>query len=515
MESINVLTIAGSDSSGGAGIQADLKTFTSLEAYGMSVITAVTAQNTTGVQAVIGMHPSIVTQQLESVVSDISVRAIKTGMLSSPEVIEAVALSLSKFYPDRTQQPDLVIDPVMVSTSGHELLGPGGAEILINKLLPKSSLVTPNLPEALILSGRKSRHQTVENVQDMESCCREIARLGAKNVLLKGGHILMSDDMVTDLLYQAETDTFKRFTHRRLETPNTHGTGCTLSAAITVYLGNGLSLVDAVEAGIRYVEAGIEHSFRLGKGSGPLNHFHNITQRLIPLPTDRQKYPFTSALIAATGHSWDVFTSSHPFLQGVRDGTLPIRCFQHFLRQDYIFLTHYARIHSLMALKSDEMNEIEATATIVKQITEESKIHIRMCKAWGLSEADFLRTPESNQTIAYTRYVMDIGHSKSLLHLRVATAPCLLGYGEMAMKLKSDPLTVKDESNPYWEWILRYADPGFQSAVALGREVLEQMVLRDPPSVTSFQTLKQIFKKAVELEIDFWQMGLDNQLTPN
>ncbi|KNF05613.1 hypothetical protein PSTG_01422 [Puccinia striiformis f. sp. tritici PST-78] len=510
MESTNVLTIAGSDSSGGAGIQADLKTFTSLEAYGMSVITAVTAQNTTGVTGVVGISPSMVSQQLESVLSDITVKAIKTGMLYSSEVIEAVSISLTKQYPDPTTQPHLVIDPVMVSTSGHELLQAEGVQNLIEKLFTKSIVVTPNLAEALILSGRKSRQESIGNVEDMQDCCREISQLGVKNVLLKGGHILFSDEMVTDLLYQAHTDSFHRFTHRRLDSPNTHGTGCTLSAALTVYLAKGFPLIEAVEASIRYVEGGIAHSFRIGKGSGPLNHFHNIVQRELPIPTKHQKYPFTSALIAATGPSWEVYTKSHPFLKGIRDGTLPIRCFQHFLRQDYIFLTHYARIHSLMALKSEDMKEIESITKMVNQIVKESQMHISMCKAWGLSEEDFLSTPESNQTIAYTRYVMDIGQSKSLLDLRVATAPCLLGYGEMAIGLKNDPETVKDEIlNPYWKWILNYSDLEFQSTVDLARQVLEDIVLNHPPSSQCLLNLKQIFKKAVDLEIDFWQMGLD------
>ncbi|OAV94212.1 phosphomethylpyrimidine kinase [Puccinia triticina 1-1 BBBD Race 1] len=283
MESINVLTIAGSDSSGGAGIQADLKTFTSLEAYGMSVITAVTAQNTVGVSGVVGICPSMVSQQLNSVLSDIPVMAIKTGMLHSPEIIDAIAASLSRFYPDPTNQPHLVIDPVMVSTSGHDLLQGGGLEMLIGNLFCRASLVTPNLPEALLLSGRKSRNQTIESIQDMQDCCREIAQLGARNVLLKGGHILMSNEMVTDLLYQADSNSFQRFTHQRLETPNTHGTGCTLSAALAVYLAKGFSLIDAVESAIKYVEGGMKHSFALGNGSGPLNHFHNIQQRILPM----------------------------------------------------------------------------------------------------------------------------------------------------------------------------------------------------------------------------------------
>lgn len=275
---VHVLTIAGSDSSGGAGIQADLKTFTSLKAYGMSVITAVTSQNTMRVTDVVGISPWMVSKQLETVVADIQVHAFKTGMLYSSEIIAAVASSLTKLYPDGTKRPHLVIDPVMVSTSGHELIDPEGTQILISKLFGLATIVTPNLPEALILSGRKSKNQKITNIQDMEDCCREIARLGSKNILLKGGHLLMPNNMVTDLLYEADTDTFHRFIHP-LETSNTHGTGCTLSAALTVQLAQGEPLVHAVESAIKYVERAMQHSFSIGNGSGPLNHFHNMVHQ--------------------------------------------------------------------------------------------------------------------------------------------------------------------------------------------------------------------------------------------
>jgi len=512
LTSTKVLTIAGSDSGGGAGIQADLKTFTSLGAYGTSVITAVTAQNTHGVSGCLGISPAMVSQQLETVLSDIAVGAMKTGMLHGPSVISAVAESLTRLFPAGTRQPALVVDPVMVSTSGHELLEPGGAQMLVQKLLPRATLVTPNLPEALLLSGRKERRLSIDSMPDILASCREIARLGPTNVLLKGGHFDADPHSLSDVLYLADSDTFHCFTHPRLNIPNTHGTGCTLSAAVTVYLGKGLPLVEAVEAAIKYVEGGIQHSFPVGSGIGPLNHFHNIIPRQVPVPTDDHRYPFTSALVSAAGPAWLVFTQSHPFLQGVRDGSLPLSSFQHFLRQDYIFLTHYARIHSLMAFKCDEMDEIDAATTIVKQIVEEAKNHIAMCKAWGLAEEDFLDTVESRETLAYTRYVMEVGFSKSLLELRVATAPCLLGYGEMAMHLKKDPATIKDSSNPYWPWILRYSDAPFQDAVRLGRQVLEDMALKfPPPSPPALLQLKHIFSKAVQLEIDFWQMGLDGQ----
>ncbi|CAH7666693.1 Phosphomethylpyrimidine kinase-domain-containing protein [Phakopsora pachyrhizi] len=505
-QTTNVLTIAGSDSGGGAGIQADIKTFTSLEAYGLSVITAITSQNTIGVNGVEAVSASMVFRQLNTVASDIRIDAIKTGMLYSSEIIDNVSKALVELYPDEKSQPILVIDPVMVSTSGHELLQSQAVEDLKRKLFPRSTIVTPNLSEAAWLVGR--RNENISSIEDMMSCCRKIAKLGTKNVLLKGGHSTLSEDLITDILYQADIEKFHTFSHPKINSKNTHGTGCTLSAALAVYLSRRMPVFEAVNAAIEYVQGAISAELQVGKGSGPLNHFHNILQRPILRPTLHKKYPFTSALINACGSSWDIFTSDHEFLVGVKNGTLPIKCFQHFLRQDYIFLTHYARIHSLIAFKCEKMDEIEATAKIISHIANESKMHINMCRAWGLADKDFFNTDESNQTIAYTRYVMDIGFSKSLLHLRVATAPCLIGYGEMALRLKQDPLTVR-EGNPYWSWILNYADEVFQDAVVNGRHLLEQMVVRDVPSSQQISELVKIFSKAVKLEIDFWQMGLD------
>ncbi|MBW0479600.1 hypothetical protein O181_019315 [Austropuccinia psidii MF-1] len=503
-----VLTIAGSDSSGGAGIQADLKTFTTLKAYGMSVITAITSQNTMGVNGVEAVSPPMVSKQFEAVISDIPVSAIKTGMLYNAEIIKAVQASLSQLYPELSVRPHLVIDPVMVSSSGHDLLELDAINVLTSKLLGQATIITPNIPEAIILSGRRARHQTISSIEDMENCCIEISRLGAKNVLLKGGHLSTAEGMVVDILYVASDDTFHTFSHPRLQSNNTHGTGCTLSAALTVYLAKGLPLVEAVDASIKYVTGAIQTSLEIGNGSGPLNHFYNVIQRSISIPSAQQQYPFTSALIDAAGDLWKIFTSDHQFLAGVRNAKLPRRCFQHFLQQDYIFLLHYARIHSLMALKCDTMDEIDATTDLVKSIVAESKNHIKKCVEWGISKDDFLKTPESNQTIAYTRYVLDIGFTKSLLHLRVATAPCLIGYGEMALKLRNDPLTVKNR-NPYWDWIVNYSGEEFQKAVKTGRDLLEQTAMKDPPSCETMHELKLIFRKAVNLEIAFWQMGLD------
>ncbi|EGG07345.1 uncharacterized protein MELLADRAFT_24931, partial [Melampsora larici-populina 98AG31] len=499
-----LLTIAGSDSSGGAGIQADLKTFNSLQTYGLSVITAVTSQNTQGVTGVESISTSMVYKQIEAVGLDINIDAIKTGMLHSSEIIDAVHRGLMRLYPDSASRPILVIDPVMVSTSGHHLLQPDAVETLSKLLLPLATLVTPNVDEAIILSGWRNTNRKISTLEDMKACAKIIGKSGPRRVLITGGHFLPEDPMITDVLYESDIDAFQVFCHP-IDTRNTHGTGCTLSAALTVYLAKGWTIAAAVDCAIKFVADAMAFSFVIGKGSGPLNHHHNIIQRPLSLPNKHTPYPFTSSLVEACRDQWTTFTSTHKFLQGIKDGTLPKECFKYFLQQDYIFLTHYARIHSLMGFKCDSMQEIQATANIVHHIAEESKLHIDICKAWGLSEDDFHRTQESNHTIAYTRYVMDVGFSKSLLHLRVATAPCLLGYGEMGLNLLQDPATVK-EGNPYWDWINNYAGERFQNAVKMGRDLLEHSVKEDVPSANTFTELRGIFTKAVALEIDFWQM---------
>ena len=257
------LTFAGSDSSGGAGIQADLKTFSALGAYGASVLTALTAQNTRGVQAIHDVPPAFVTAQMDSVFTDLCVRATKIGMLSRPGIIEAVADGL-----ERHGARGVVLDPVMVATSGDRLISEEAVAALRSRLMPLADLVTPNLPEAAALLD--------DAIADGEEAAvaqgRRLIALGAKAVLIKGGHA--GGDESSDLLVQP--DTVRRFPARREATANTHGTGCTLSAAVAAGLAHGQALGDAVAAAKAYVTEAIRAGDRLsvGRGSGPVHHFH-------------------------------------------------------------------------------------------------------------------------------------------------------------------------------------------------------------------------------------------------
>lgn len=263
-----VLTIAGSDSGGGAGIQADLKTFSALECYGMSVLTSLTAQNTRKVTALSGVPPEFVAAQMDAVFADIGAEAVKIGMLHREEIIETVAERLTFYVP-----PHIVLDPVMVSTGGDRLLEHSAVTRLREKLLPLAEIVTPNLPEALVLLGKDPLSLKDPSERESEQICRELAELGARGILLKGGH--GSGKESNDLFYSGETGKFRLFKAPRTETPNTHGTGCTLSSALAAYLARGFLLEEAVEKAkiylTRALEAGKEYS--LGKGHGPVHFF--------------------------------------------------------------------------------------------------------------------------------------------------------------------------------------------------------------------------------------------------
>jgi hydroxymethylpyrimidine/phosphomethylpyrimidine kinase len=252
------LTVAGSDSGGGAGIQADLKTFSAFQVFGMSVLTAVTAQNSVGVTGVYDLPPEFVAQQLDAVLDDFGADAVKVGMLSTAAIIRTVAGRL------KTQgQTPIVLDPVMIAKSGDPLLQPDARAALIEAMLPVATVVTPNLHEAAVLAGLP-----VTTEADMQEAARRIHARGPRHVLVKGGHL---EDSATDILYDGRA--FTRFPAPRLASANTHGTGCTLSAAIAAGLAHGRPLVTAIGEAKAYVTAAIREGFQVGHGVGALRHF--------------------------------------------------------------------------------------------------------------------------------------------------------------------------------------------------------------------------------------------------
>lgn len=258
------LTIAGSDSGGGAGVQADLKTFAALGVYGTSAITAVTAQNTLGVLGVEELSPAFVALQVEAVATDIGVDAVKTGMLSNPAIVEAVADCIVRF-----KLPFCVVDPVMVAKGGASLLAREAQDAVIKRLLPLAFAVTPNIPEASVLIGKSIYSQT-----DMKEAARKIFDMGPQWVLVKGGHL---EGDAWDVLFDGRN--FYEFNSERINTKNTHGTGCTLSASIAACLARGLTVPDAVKRAKEYVTFAIRHSLNIGGGHGPTHHFAELYRK--------------------------------------------------------------------------------------------------------------------------------------------------------------------------------------------------------------------------------------------
>ncbi|MEG1003274.1 bifunctional hydroxymethylpyrimidine kinase/phosphomethylpyrimidine kinase [Clostridium sp.] len=256
------LTIAGSDCSGGAGIQADLKSFSANGVFGMSVITAITAQNTKGVFGIQDINEDMIRDQIRVIFDDIRVDAVKIGMVSKIESIKAIGQALKEV----SDVKKIVVDPVMVSKSGFKLLSEDAKDTLIEELFPIATLITPNLPEAEEILGVE-----IKTLEDMKEAAIKLKELGPKYVLVKGGHL---EDDATDLLYDGENFTY--YSQERINSKNTHGTGCTLSSAIAANLAKGMNIQDAVKEGKRYITVAIEHGIELGHGVGPTNHFYEL-----------------------------------------------------------------------------------------------------------------------------------------------------------------------------------------------------------------------------------------------
>jgi len=256
------LTIAGSDSSGGAGIQADLKSFSANGVYGMSVITAITAQNTTGVQGYVDVPLEYIDMQIDSVFDDIRPDAVKTGMLSNPDTVALVARKLHEL-----KAKNIVVDPVMIAKGGSQLLENDAIANMVGMLFPQATIITPNIPEAEFIIKKK-----IVSTSDMHEVCLELTDMGAHAVLLKGGH--MGTVEANDLLFDGSS--FHTFTSKRVPTNNTHGTGCTLASAIAANLAKGQSIFDAVKHAKEYIQGAIENAdkLKIGSGHGPVHHFY-------------------------------------------------------------------------------------------------------------------------------------------------------------------------------------------------------------------------------------------------
>ncbi|KAI0014047.1 Phosphomethylpyrimidine kinase-domain-containing protein [Xylariaceae sp. FL0662B] len=503
MANRKILVIAGSDSSGGAGLEADQKVIAAHGCYAMTATTALTAQNTTGVYGIHHVPPEFVRKQIDAVFDDIRPGVVKTGMLASAATIEIVARALKDHNAD-----NLVLDPVMVATTGAQLLPTKAVTELRELLLPQTFILTPNIPEAqLLLSNGGEKAVDIQHVEDMEIIAQKLLGLGPKWVLVKGGHTPFRKDgtvaktaeekeLIIDVLLGEGKVT--RIESDYLESRNTHGTGCSLASAIASNLARGLGPVEATRAACRYIEAGIKTAPGYGKGSGPLNHFHS-TYTLPFAPGQFIEYLLERPDVLPVWHQF----VNHPFVLSLGNGELPLESFKGYLIQDYLYLVHFARANALASYKVKDMEDIVAGAKIVTHIHTEMNLHLDYCKQFGISKEEVEATEEQQACTAYTRYVLDIGQSEDWLGLQVALAPCLLGYGTVARQLHGDTRT-KTEGNTYWPWILNYVAEDYVQAVQTGAGLIERHAALQSPS--RIEELVKIFIHATKMEIGFWEM---------
>ncbi|KAJ5112483.1 hypothetical protein N7532_000528 [Penicillium argentinense] len=503
-----VLVIAGSDSSGGAGLEADQRVLAAHGVYALTATTGLTAQNTLGVQDIFVVPAEFVKKQINAGLEDIGTDVVKLGMLSSAETIDVIAETLQTH-----RVPAIVLDPVMVSTSGSQLLPEKAVKELRTKLLPITTVLTPNIPEAqLLIKDSGAEAPEPADLAGLISLAKQLRSLGPKAVLLKGGHMPLTKDhniaqnpqdatTVIDVLVDGGTTTL--FETEYLISKNTHGTGCSLASAIAANLAQGKNMVRAIRNAVRFVEAGIKTSTDLGKGSGPINHFHSIYT--MPFAPGR----FLEYILDRPDvqRSWEKFTH-HEFVDGMGQGTLPVERFKEYLIQDYLYLVQFARSNSLASYKAKTMESIAASARIVLHIQREMALHLDYCASFGLSKQEMEAHPETIACTAYSRYILDVGQSEDWLALQMALAPCLIGYGAIARRLYSEEGTLR-EGNHYWKWIENYVAEDYTEAVRLGSQLLEQHMQKVSPS--RMEELIQIFIRATDLEISFWDMGLSDR----
>lgn len=373
----------------------------------------------------------------------------------------------------------------MVSTSGAQLLPERAVKVLCDDLLPVTTILTPNIPEANLLLRKAGRapFSEIKDLEGLKHLAAEVQALGPKFVLLKGGHLPLTSSyqtarteeekkLVCNILFTGDSADVLEFPYQK--SPNTHGTGCSLASALACNLAHGLDLTQAVVAACRYVEAGIKTSFKLGQGSGPINHFHSL--QIMPFAPGG----FVDYLLDRfdVQPAWHAFTH-HEFVNNLGNGTLEPEKFKYYMIQDYLYLIQFARANALAGYKSKSLADVAAAASIVQHIKRETDLHVRECEAFGLSEAAMQKVEEHQACTAYTRYVLDIGQSEDWLALQISLLPCLLGYGVIAKRLKAEQKARRGSvrsvlegeeggRNAYQTWIENYVAEDYTEAVRKG-----------------------------------------------
>ncbi|KAN0093381.1 hypothetical protein V8E55_004165 [Tylopilus felleus] len=521
-----ILTIAGTDPGGRDGIQADLKTFAAHGCHGTSVVTAVTAQNRTGIT---------------STLKDIRVHAIKTGTLFNSEITKAVASSLKCHF--RTHGPvPFVCDSVYVSEYGV-VLSAEDVKTVVKELFPLAHVITMSEAEAQYLLHVEDQPLQITSLADVLSAAQKLLTLvlGPQAVLLKGGRTIVSiddilsvkapndapleiksdfplgdnieilgishstetKDYVVDVLYRVITTEPNAFAFTLYPRPvcrskNIQGVNASFSAALACALGNETSVEEAVAQAATYTRLGIETALSCGKGASPLtlNHLHSTSRLVVPPKTPRCPYPLTFKFIQNTAAVWKQYVR-HDFVVQLGKGTLDRRSFEHFLKQDYLYLKYYARAYALLASKYNDYASIYAAAKSILGIQDETKP--------GTSEVP--------ATTAYGASLIDMGLQGDTTVLVMAVAACLLGYGEVGLWLKKEAQKPNSwvlwEGNPYLGWIKEYSGERYQKGVINGLELMELVAEKDTPSKLRYDVWFPVWEKTVRFEKAFWDMALN------
>ena len=528
-----VMTVAGSDCSGGAGVEADVKTVTAHRCYALTCVTALTVQTPVSVFNVQVTPKDVVSQILEVNLRDMRCDVIKTGMLT-PEAVDALSEAVTAL--PVSSRPLLVVDPVLVATSGSPLAGDELVQVLTTKLTPLATLLTPNIPEAFKLAGSE---RPIESMDDLYQLARDVRdRCKCQNVLVKGGHIPWNNNgstrYITDVLLLGSEDRFVVYKGRCTETTHTHGTGCTLGSAIASNLARGYSLAQAVYGGIEYVQSavaiGCEVTAPQVTSNGPINHVYAVDVPLEKMLTD-DTFTADAVVKAATVPSpftlpagttlftdylrnhpavkphWDSYVQ-HPFVAAIADGSLDKRKFQFFVEQDYAYLVDYARVHCVVASKIPTLSDMEKELKMVMGVRTEMDNHRRrLHDQFGVTDETYVDNIAKGTALRnYARYFNDVALRGNWQELIAALTPCLMGYGYALYHIE-DKITTKDPV--YLDWLDVYSSSDYRQAMADGEKLMQHVLLTYPPE--KIETLVKIYADVCELETKFWDAAMQFQ----
>ncbi|SCV03768.1 LANO_0G06128g1_1 [Lachancea nothofagi CBS 11611] len=548
-----VMTVATSDASGGAGIEADLKTFTAHKCYGMTCLAALTAQTPQGVYSIHEVPKEHFELALKCNLRDMQVDAIKTGMLTQ-NAVDVMQDVLGAMAPQ--DRPPMVVDPVLVASSGASLVSDDSVIQGIKKLALLATLLTPNVHEASRLLGMSEEELNLTSVERQILIAQKLQKAtGCPNILLKGGHAPWTDakgnQYVTDVLY-TKNGKCVVYQSERCDSEDTHGTGCTLGSAIASNLAHGETLEHAIYGAIQYVHNAIQVGCTVVKphvkGNGPINHVYAIKMPLQEMVKDMcysahalainddedvedeaemarsksssSRSSSASSLVSQirdSGHFfeylisdprvkpyWDSYTK-HEFVRRVADGSLEREKFKYFLEQDYAYLDNYAQVHCIAASKAPTSDDFDKSVQIVTSIkTEMSKHREKMAKHFGIQDMKHFDDIKMGSALKnYARFFDDVTKHGTWVHICAALSPCLMGYGCALSEVK-DKITV-GQDDIYYSWCQDYLAPWYVDAMQEGLVLLDRVC----QMTDDWDALCEIYATVCKLETEFWDAALD------